>query len=37
VHRDWQDLELDVTKHKLRAESKTHLLAIFLPLPVKRC
>jgi len=29
-----KDLDLDVTKHKLRAESKSHLLSIFLPLPV---
>ena len=29
-----KDLDLDVTKHKLRAESKTLLLSIFLPLPV---
>ena len=29
-----KDLDLDVTKHKLRAESRTHLLSIFLPLPV---
>ena len=28
------DLELDVTKTSLRAESKTHKLAIFLPMPV---
>jgi len=29
-----KDLDLDVTKHKLRAESKSMLLSIFLPLPV---
>ena len=29
-----KDLDLDVTKHKLRAESRSMLLAIFLPLPV---
>ena len=29
-----KDLDLDVTKHKLRAESRTHLLSIFLPHPV---
>ena len=29
-----KDLDLDVTKHKLRAESRTMLLSTFLPLPV---
>ena len=34
VHVAHADLELDVTKSSLRAESKTHKLAIFLPMPV---